>query len=37
MAHASNRVDGRAIGSVCAHMNDSTLRRGQAARLVPWN
>ena len=33
----SNSVDGYAISSVYADMNDSGLRRGQVARLVPWN
>ena len=33
----SNSVDGYAISGVYADMNDSGLRRGQVARLVPWN
>ena len=33
----SNSVDGYAISGVYADMNDSNLRRGQVARLVPWN
>ena len=32
----SNSVDGDAISGVYADMNDSNLRRGQVARLVPW-
>ena len=26
-----------AIGTACEDMNDSSLRRGQVTRLVPWN
>ena len=33
----SNSVDGYAISGLYADMNDSNLRRGQVARLVPWN
>jgi hypothetical protein len=33
----SNSVYGDAISGVCADINDSSLRRGQVARLVPWN
>jgi Flp pilus assembly protein TadG len=33
----SNSVDGYAISGVYADMNDPQLRRGQVARLVPWN
>jgi hypothetical protein len=33
----SNSVDGYAISSVYADQNDPALRRGQVARLVPWN
>ena len=33
----SNIVFGYAISGVYADMNDSNLRRGQVARLVPWN
>lgn len=33
----SNRVDAYAISPVIADMNDAQLRRGQVARLVPWN
>ena len=33
----SNAVYGYAISSVYADMNDPALRRGQVARLVPWN
>ena len=33
----SNSVYGYAISGVYADMNDSNLRRGQVARLVPWN
>ena len=33
----SNSVDGYAISGVYADMNDPLLRRGQVARLVPWN
>ena len=33
----SNGVDGYAISGVYADMNDPALRRGQVARLVPWN
>jgi hypothetical protein len=33
----SNNVDGYAISGVYADMNDAALRRGQVARLVPWN
>ena len=33
----SNSVYGYAISGVYADMNDSSLRRGQVARLVPWN
>jgi hypothetical protein len=32
----SNSIDGYAISGVYADMNDSGLRRGQVARLVPW-
>jgi hypothetical protein len=34
---SSNSVDGYAISGVYADMNDPALRRGQVARLVPWN
>ena len=33
----SNSIDGYAISGVYADPNDSGLRRGQVARLVPWN
>jgi Flp pilus assembly protein TadG len=33
----SNSIDGYAISGVYADMNDPALRRGQVARLVPWN
>jgi len=33
----SNSVDGYAISGVYADMNDPALRRGQTARLVPWD
>lgn len=33
----SNTVYGYAISGVYADMNDPALRRGQVARLVPWN
>ena len=33
----SNSIDGYAITGVYADMNDPALRRGQVARLVPWN
>jgi hypothetical protein len=33
----SNSVDGYAISGVYADQNDPALRRGQVARLVPWN
>jgi Flp pilus assembly protein TadG len=33
----SNTVYGYAISGVYTDMNDSALRRGQVARLVPWN
>ena len=33
----TNSVDGYAISGVYADMNDPALRRGQVARLVPWN
>lgn len=33
----SNAIDGYAISGVYADMNDPALRRGQVARLVPWN
>jgi hypothetical protein len=33
----SNSVDGYAISGLYADMNDPALRRGQTARLVPWN
>ncbi len=33
----SNTVWGYAISGVYADMNDPALRRGQVARLVPWN
>jgi hypothetical protein len=33
----SNSVDGYAISGVYADTNDPALRRGQVARLVPWN
>jgi hypothetical protein len=33
----SNSIDGYAITGVYADMNDPQLRRGQTARLVPWD
>lgn len=33
----SNAVNGYAISDMYADMNDPALRRGQVARLVPWN
>ncbi len=33
----SNTVTAYAITPVIADMNDPKLRRGQVARLVPWN
>jgi Flp pilus assembly protein TadG len=33
----SNSIDGYAISDVYADMNDPALRRGQTARLVPWD
>jgi hypothetical protein len=33
----SNAVNGYAITGVYADMNDPALRRGQVARLMPWN
>ena len=33
----SNAVYGYAISGMYADMNDPALRRGQVARLVPWN
>jgi hypothetical protein len=33
----SNSIDGYAISGLYADMNDPALRRGQTARLVPWN
>ena len=33
----SNSINGYAISGVYADMNDPALRRGQVARLVPWN
>jgi hypothetical protein len=33
----SNTVTAYAITPVIADMNDERLRRGQVARLVPWN
>ncbi len=33
----SNSLNGYAISGVYADMNDPALRRGQVARLVPWN
>ena len=33
----SNSVYGYATSGAYAVMNDSGLRRGQVARLVPWN
>jgi hypothetical protein len=33
----SNNVDGYAISGVYSDMNDPALRRGQVARLVPWD
>jgi Flp pilus assembly protein TadG len=33
----TNAVDGYAISGTYADMNDPALRRGQVARLVPWN
>ncbi len=32
----ANSVTGRAVSPVAADANDSTLRRAQRARLVPW-
>jgi Flp pilus assembly protein TadG len=36
-AISSNSVDAYAISGIYADMNDPALRRGQVARLVPWN
>lgn len=36
-AASSNSIDGYAISGVYADMNDPALRRGQTARLVPWD
>jgi Flp pilus assembly protein TadG len=36
-AVSSNSIDGYAISGVYADMNDPALRRGQTARLVPWD
>ena len=33
----SNTINGYAISGLYADMNDPALRRGQVARLVPWN
>ena len=33
----ANTIEGYAISGVYADMNDPQLRRGQVARLVPWN
>ena len=33
----SNAIYGYAISGAYADMNDPALRRGQVARLVPWN
>ncbi|MDF2734688.1 MAG: hypothetical protein K0S97_1311 [Chloroflexota bacterium] len=33
----TNAIDGYAISGTYADMNDPALRRGQVARLVPWN
>ena len=33
----SNHVDAYAITPVIADMNDPQLRRGQVAKLVPWD
>jgi Flp pilus assembly protein TadG len=33
----ANTIEGYAISGVYADMNDPALRRGQVARLVPWN
>ena len=33
----SNSVDGYAISGMYTNPNDPALRRGQVARLVPWN
>jgi len=33
----SNAIYGYAISGLYADMNDPALRRGQVARLVPWN
>jgi hypothetical protein len=33
----ANSIEGYAISRVYADMNDPALRRGQVARLVPWN
>lgn len=33
----SNSIDGYAISGVYADMNDPALRRGQVARLAPWD
>ena len=33
----NNSIDGYAISGVYADVNDPQLRRGQTARLVPWN
>jgi putative Flp pilus-assembly TadE/G-like protein len=34
---SSNSIDGYAITGLYTDMNDPQLRRGQTARLVPWN
>jgi hypothetical protein len=34
---SSNVIEGYAISGLYADMNDPALRRGQVARLVPWN
>jgi len=33
----SNSIDGYAISGLYGDMDDPELRRGQVARLVPWN
>jgi hypothetical protein len=33
----NNSIEGYAITGAYADMNDPQLRRGQTARLVPWN
>jgi hypothetical protein len=33
----ANAIEGYAISGVYPDMNDPALRRGQVARLVPWN